>query len=190
MQKQKIKIRKSVKWFIVTFLLIIAMNIYNHFGHGVFAWQMNYSWVPAIIVAFIRLFQEITKNKFIASRNWYLINLSVWILTIGLIIWGIFLIAGTGSTFVQLYFYTGILLFILGFVLKNRHPKKQPVRSQQKPTEIVNPMLTSQTNIQSTNSFPTEMIFSSSASQSSFSNPVSNTIPRNDISNNEDNKFY
>ncbi|MDR0899967.1 MAG: hypothetical protein LBM27_06410 [Lactobacillaceae bacterium] len=100
-----------IKWSIITVFWIVALNIYNHFGHGVYSNFMNFVWIPSAIMIIVRLL--FTKMDRIASQ---LLVASAWTLSIGMFLKGVFDIANTSNNLIYLYPFLGIILLAGGII--------------------------------------------------------------------------
>ena len=115
-------IKKSVLVYLgVTIFLIILNYIYSLFSNNISSRYMTYMFIyPLIGGFFINLFiiisKKVTEIKlFYVAKS--IFNYGISTLVVGSFIKGIFEIAGTDSVYLVYYFYIGIILIIIGFLL-------------------------------------------------------------------------
>lgn len=115
-------IKKSVLVYSeVTIFLIILNYIYSLFSHNISSSYMTYMFVyPLIGGVFVNLLIIINK-KITEIKLFYIaksiLNYGIATLIVGSFIKGVFEIAGTDSIYLVYYFYIGIILIIIGFLL-------------------------------------------------------------------------
>jgi len=115
--------RKIVKGAAASLFCGILTIVYNHFGHGVHSVYMDRLFLfPLLLgtaVYALLLFTGIVKN---ASENAFsLYACGITTLTVGSLLKGVFVIAGTNSPYLIVYWSLGIALLILGAALQLRH---------------------------------------------------------------------
>lgn len=115
--------KKIVKSAAASLFCGILTIVYNHFGHGVHSVYMDRLFLfPLLLgtaVYALLLFTGIVKN---ASENAFsLYACGITTLTVGSLLKGVFVIAGTNSPYLIVYWSLGIALLILGAALQLRH---------------------------------------------------------------------
>jgi hypothetical protein len=112
--------KHTIIWAGVALFFMLFAAIYNHFGHGVFSALMTFNYVPSVVLFLLYALTESTRSRLLVSRSWWFVNLGVLLITIGLILGGVFKIAGTGSPYVVGYYALGGVSVFFG--LLKGHP--------------------------------------------------------------------
>ncbi len=108
-------------WLAITAFCVFFSTVYNHYGHGIhsffmsflFLWPLAgaiwYSLLPAVFSVYPGRFSKNAMNAGLAT------------VTVGSLLQGVFEIAGTASPYVPFFFYSGVLLCLLGMLSLFRH---------------------------------------------------------------------
>lgn len=108
--------KRIFKFLLLSIFCFIFTTVYNKFGHGVYSVYMNTLFIWPLIAAI-----TYTTLKVIDKGNnklgIYLFNTSIVVMIYGSLLVGIFEIAGTASTYTNIYFILGAILFVIGFII-------------------------------------------------------------------------
>jgi hypothetical protein len=112
--------RRIAVWYLICAGLCAAVaNVYALFGHGVRSWAMDLMFLcPLLLGAALFAILSVFAPDF-ADRKGYrlffnLHNSGVAAITVGLLFRGILDVAGTGSDFVHVFFFTGGVFIVAG----------------------------------------------------------------------------
>lgn len=115
--------RKSVIVYVFTALFALLFDrIYSLFSHGVASASMSLMWVwllcfGAAVYILIELLSMRTKKHISGRLPMNIYNSGTAVFTVGMLLDGILEIAGTGSEYISIYRFAGILLMITGCIL-------------------------------------------------------------------------
>jgi hypothetical protein len=122
MKKELIK--GLISYTIATILLWLIAYIYTLFGHGVHSNAMTYMFlyplIGGLLFLFIHLFLLNKSSKKVKSWLYTLLHMSVATLSMGSFLKGVLDIAGTGSFFIQWFYYIGYILIFTLLILSLR----------------------------------------------------------------------
>jgi hypothetical protein len=114
--------RRTAVWYLLGAGLCVAVaNVYALFGHGVRSWAMDLVFLcPLLLGAALFAILSAFAPDFADGKGYRLFfnlhNSGVAAITAGLLFLGILDIAGTGSDFVHVFFFTGGVFIVAGAV--------------------------------------------------------------------------
>lgn len=108
--------KKLLIYALCTLFTGIFTIIYIQFSHGVYSLFMNTLCVYSLIGLVIFIGLKLSKKRY-HKFGFFCIDTSILLLTLGNLLKGIFDIANTESPYVSYYFYTGILLALIGILV-------------------------------------------------------------------------
>jgi hypothetical protein len=120
-------LKSAVIYFFTAVFAFIFDRVYAIFSHGVFSKDMSFMWLFLLcsgILFYLVLYLICNKTKRELSRfalNIY--NSGTAVFVTGMLLNGIFEIAGTGSVFILYYKIAGIIFMVIGFILLQILPK-------------------------------------------------------------------
>lgn len=114
LRRQTLRIFRS--YVIAAAVVAVFAVVYNHFGHGVQSFYMNFAWIWPAAGALAGFLFSLADRSFTEPGRVFL-SCGLATLTVGFILQGVFEIAGTNSPFIPLFLAAGAALSAVALIL-------------------------------------------------------------------------
>lgn len=113
--------KMAISYLVTTMFLLAFAGIYHIFSHGVVSLSLWLAWLPVVLTGIIVLLINQTMKKRLNLElfriGFNVLNAGIATVVLGLLLMGIFEIAGTDSPYIHFYYIIGGCMSVVGLFI-------------------------------------------------------------------------